>query len=697
MLGFARLSLNKKITLIILAISCASLLVALSLMAYNDVRLFKKDFVAQTETTVNMLASNIAPALLFNDPRAAADMLDVLQGDPQIELAAVFDQQNSLIAQYPRHGVRISYQDTAGEAVSFSRDYLEVTRPVRSDDGVLGKVTIRKTLDSVYGRFDQYTGALFLTFFFSIAFTIALSAVLQRIISRPLSELVDIAKQITRERQYSKRVDHTRQDEIGVLLDAFNDMMAAIQNRDKQLLKHSEELEMLVELRTEQLHERANFDALTGLPNRYLLLDRLSQAIKESRRKNSRLSVLFLDLDRFKNINDNLGHEVGDQVLRVVADRLIHTVRSEDTVSRLGGDEFLILLRDTNDHDSAATVAENIVAALRTPVHVLGHTLHLGTSIGISIFPDHGQTADALMKRADASMYAAKRRDPGGFAFYHPDIEHESRQRLTLETNLRHAILHNEFRAVYQPQHCAKTQKLIGFESLLRWNKDSHEPTPTATLISLAEEIGLIDKIDELMIHQVCEQMRRLRARGLPDIKVSINISAKQLMDSGFIDILQQNLDKHSIAQQSIQIEITEETFVHASEIILKCLQRLKDFGVTVAVDDFGKGYSSLNYLRSFPIDTLKIDGCFILDLEKDKASRGIVASTIALGHSLGLTMVAECVETEFQANFLAEHNCDILQGYYFSKAIETDRVLEYVSGNDILGPQQTIAREQSS
>lgn len=683
MLRFARLSLNKKITLIILGISAASLLVALSLMAYNDARLFKRDFAAQTETTANMLASSIAPALLFNDPRAAADVLDVLKGDPQIKLAAVFDTQNLLVAQYPRHGVRISHEQTSGEGVYFKHAYLEVTRSILLDNEKLGNVTIRKNLDSVHGRVNQYASALILTFLFSVAFTIGLSAVLQRIVSRPLGDLVDMAKQITRERQYGKRVNHDRHDEIGVLLDAFNDMMAAIQNRDQQLLKHSEELEKLVELRTEQLHERANFDALTGLPNRYLLLDRLSQAIKEGRRKHSKLSVLFLDLDRFKVINDNLGHDVGDQVLRVVADRLIHTVRSEDTVSRLGGDEFLILLRDTNDEGSAKTVAENIVAALRAPVHVLGHTLHLGTSIGISVFPDHGETAETLMKRADASMYATKRSDPGGFTFYHPDIEHESKQRLTLETNLRHAILHKEFHAVYQPQHCARTHKLTGFESLLRWNNDYDDPTPTATLISLAEEIGFIDKIDQMMIEQVCRQLRDLKAQGLPDIKVSINISAKQLMDSGFVDLLQSNINKYGISPQSIQIEITEETFVHASEIIIESLERLKNSGTTIAVDDFGKGYSSLNYLRSFPVDTLKIDGCFILDLEKDKASRGIVASTIALGHSLGLNMVAECVETEFQARFLAEHNCDIIQGYYFSKPMEAEKILDYIASND--------------
>ncbi len=416
----------------------------------------------------------------------------------------------------------------------------------------------------------------------------------------------------------------------------------------------------------------AEHDVLTELPNRALFTKRLGIEMM----KEQSLAVLFIDLDRFKNINDSLGHHVGDSLLRSVSRRLLTAVRAVDTVSRLGGDEFTVILSGVTDAaDAAAIIGERVLPLLQEPHQIGGMTLQVSCSVGVALYPADGRDISTLMQNADAAMYQAKAGGRNLVRFFSPDMAERARLRLSLEACLRSAIDQGELSLAFQPCLDARTGELAGAEGLLRWNSPELGCVPPSQFIPIAEETGLIAPIGAWVIEEACRQMARWRDDDMMDIKVSINLSAIQLRDTDVIDTLRTSLATHRIAPSMLELEITETVLMDDAEIYLDAINSLRALGVKLSLDDFGTGYSSLSYLNRFPLDRLKIDRAFVHDMLDAPADLAIIRSIIELGHELGLRVVAEGVESEREAEILRGIGCDELQGFLFSKALPPDQL----------------------
>ncbi|MDP4299053.1 bifunctional diguanylate cyclase/phosphodiesterase [Leptothrix discophora] len=442
----------------------------------------------------------------------------------------------------------------------------------------------------------------------------------------------------------------------------------------------------------------AEHDVLTELPNRALCRERLRLAIQQAGRTGQKVGVLFIDLDRFKNINDSLGHHMGDGLLRSVAQRLTEAVRAGDTVSRLGGDEFVVVLNGVADVDELGHVVEHrLIPLVRRPHAVQGAELHVSCSVGVSVFPDDGNDLDELMRLADVAMYQAKAEGRDGAHFYTPELNQRAQQRLQIETQLRHAVAAGELSLHYQPRMAVDGVGVMGMEALLRWHSAVLGPVGPDRFVPIAEETGLIVEIGNWVIDTACAQIAQWRAAGVPGmatepgregaqpLTVSVNLSAVQLSAPDLLERLAEALRQHAIPPGQLEIEITESTLMDHAEVHLRTLHAIRQLGIRLAIDDFGTGYSSLNYLNRFPIDLLKIDRSFVRDMLDDPRDLAIVKAIIGLGHTLDLRVVAEGVERELEAQALRAAGCDELQGYHYARPMPAPALADWLVGRTAL------------
>jgi diguanylate cyclase (GGDEF)-like protein/PAS domain S-box-containing protein len=420
----------------------------------------------------------------------------------------------------------------------------------------------------------------------------------------------------------------------------------------------------------------ADHDELTGLPNRNLFKQALNQALKRAERSNKMLSILFFDLDRFKNINDSLGHDAGDEVLRTVAERLNSCVRKVDVVARFGGDEFAVLTEGLTAEDQAGTVARKILDALSKPMLIAGRQYRPAASIGISTYPTDGRDAQSLQKHADIAMYRAKEEGRSTFQFYSEQLNTHSLQRLEFESNLNNALNNREFVLHYQPKMDVKTGAVTSMEALIRWVSPQFGFVSPGQFISVAEETGLILPLGRWVAQTACLQNSAWQKGGLPSLRVAINISARQMADKGLVDFIAETVRKTGLTPASLELEITESAVMSNQDYAEKVLNQLKEMGFHLTMDDFGTGYSSLAYLKRFPFDTVKVDQSFVRGIPGNSDDSAIVEAIIAMAHSLQLKVVAEGVETQEQFDFLCKLGCDQIQGYYFSKPIPANEVV---------------------
>ena len=418
----------------------------------------------------------------------------------------------------------------------------------------------------------------------------------------------------------------------------------------------------------------AYHDGLTGLPNRSMFSKLLNQRISEARRYQRGLAVAFLDLDRFKQINDTLGHEAGDQLLQEVSTRLQGCVRDSDTVARLGGDEFVVLLPELLDGKLAATVAQKILGILSKPFTLIGHEFRITASIGISVYPQDGEDEQTLTKNADIAMYQAKAEGKNNFQFYSEQLNANSLERLTLESSLRHALERDEFRLYYQAKRDIRTGCIAGMEALLRWEHPDLGTVTPMQFIPVAEETGLIVPIGKWVLKTACLQSVAWQKEGLPAFGIAVNMTARQFLDESLLQDLASILQSTGMDPQLLELELTESLLIHDVEKTLRILTGLKSLGIRIAVDDFGTGYSSLATLQRFPLDTVKIDRSFIGDLVGPSEDSGLADAIIAMGKSLSMTVIVQGVETKEQADFLRAHACDELQGFYFNRPVPANQ-----------------------
>ncbi|MBB5207975.1 EAL domain-containing protein [Chiayiivirga flava] len=430
----------------------------------------------------------------------------------------------------------------------------------------------------------------------------------------------------------------------------------------------------------QELRYLANYDTLTGLPNRSLLAERLARAVVRARRMESRVAVLFLDLDRFKDINDSLGHAAGDRILKSAAARLLRTVGSNDTVARLGGDEFTVVIEDIGDIARAEAVAQNIVTAFAEPLDIDGRSdVTISPSIGISLYPDHGLVPTDLLKFADTAMYQAKDRGRNTWQVYTEEMDAQARRRAVMIAALRKALDRGEFSLEFQPRLSLIDNHISGVEALLRWNSTELGPIAPSVFVPIAEETGLILPIGEWVLREACMTLQRWNRHALDDIGMAVNVSVLQLLRGNLPDLLRRVLAEIDIPPARLELEVTESMVMANAEQTISVLRELKDIGVSLAIDDFGTGYSSLIYLKRLPIDTLKIDKEFVGDLTHDPDDEAITATVITMAHSLGLNVVAEGVETEEQLMYLREQGCDEIQGFWLSPALDVHHCLAFI------------------
>lgn len=414
-----------------------------------------------------------------------------------------------------------------------------------------------------------------------------------------------------------------------------------------------------------QLRHQASHDALTGLPNRDLLLDRLEQGLRHAERRRGRLALLFLDLDRFKHINDTLGHALGDELLKHVSERLREAVRRTDTVSRLGGDEFVVLLAHLERVEDATDLAEKLTDAIAQPFCLGGHELHVTTSLGIALFPEDGSSSESLLQQADIAMYHAKESGRNAFRFYTPDMNRRAAERLFLEHSLSRVLERGELAVYYQPQIDLRTGHAVGVEALLRWQHPRYGAIEPERFIPVAEDTGTILEIGEWVLTEACRQAQAWQRQGLP-VRVAVNVSAVQFARADAVALVTRVLGATGLAPDQLELELTETVVMRDAEHAAQRLGALKALGVRVAVDDFGTGYSSLSYLKAFPLDSLKIDRSFVRDLATDPSDAAIATAIIRMAHSLRLTVTAEGVESAVAQAFLAAQGCDSGQGHFF-------------------------------
>ncbi len=510
-----------------------------------------------------------------------------------------------------------------------------------------------------------------------------------RALVRPLARLEQAAAGIT-DGDYDVDLPVESIDELGRLTMAFNEMgwelrrgRAALEDRNAELAQTNARLEDGMQQQMEaarRIEYLAYNDSLTGLPTRAQFSLVLGRAIADAQRHQEQFGLFFIDLDRFKQINDTLGHTVGDALLVEVAQRLRHALRDNDTIARLGGDEFVVLVPRLKHDRHAQTVARKVLDAIAAPMPVHGQELRVTASVGVSCFARDGSDEQTLMKNADIAMYQVKETGRNGFAFYSPERDANSLERLALESSLRGALERDELHLYYQPKLDCRSGRVTGMEALLRWEHPELGLVSPAHFIPVAEETGLIVPIGQWVLRQACLQTKAWRLMGLKDLVVAVNLSPRQFQDENLLSDIVSVLHDTGMDGRWLELEITESAIVQNADNARKLLQALKALGISIAVDDFGTGYSSLSTLKTFPIDTLKIDRSFIRDLATDAEDRGLTEAIIQMGKALRLHLVAEGVETVAQAEFLHLSGCHELQGYLFSKPLPAPAFAKFLT-----------------
>lgn len=673
-----RLSFFRTQLLGIVSINVLSLALVAGLLYSSFANDYKDNLVDVMRSKATLLASASSSAILFQDQEAATKILSSLNEHPATRFAQIFDIDGALFVEFRRPGQTVDVAFEALESNAFFKNgNIYVCEPIFLDGEVLGAILISADTESLQAQQSKSAFTIAVVFLVSILLAYALNWRMQGVLSAPLRSMVRLIENVAEKREYNQRLRVTKYDEIGVLSQGVNSMLDTIEAHEKQLHDNAQRLEGLVQ----ELFQRAHYDALTNLPNRHLLMDRLSHCIESAKRAETGAALLFLDLDRFKVINDSLGHPLGDQVLVCVAKQLRKIVRESDSICRWGGDEFVILLEDVKHESDIHTVAKKIIAQLTQPIDIDGHQLHISTCIGVATYPSDGEDAVTLLKHADISMYKAKDRGPGHYCFFDQTMLADSVLRLSMETRVRQALEQAELYLVYQPQVRATDGAVVAVEALARWNRGGEMVSPDSFL-PVVEELGLMRQFSLWALREACLQTKQWQREGLAPFTVAVNLPVSFIMDSQCLESIESVLDESGLSPEYLELEITENAYLSTTSYAVEVLQSLCDLGVSIVIDDFGTGYSCLSYLRDLPISSLKIDGTFVRELGKGTVNDGIVQSIITLGKSLDLELVAECVETKEQLDILIGMECDVIQGYYFSEGLIAADATQYLKSN---------------
>ncbi|MCU6796442.1 EAL domain-containing protein [Paenibacillus sp. WQ 127069] len=538
------------------------------------------------------------------------------------------------------------------------KTFVPIATPLASPY-IVGIVTDYRVIEDILDKeiIDNIIISLFVLFSVSI-----IGYLLASYIVKPINRILHKVNEVA-EGNFDARIAIDRHDELGLLSERVNTMSMNLQTNTQELVNKNKEIEF-----------HANYDFLTGLPNLRLFSETFQKRIESAAKHDSSIAVLFIDLDRFKWINDTYGHSVGDYFLKETSKRITHTLKANELGSRIGGDEFILLLLGYSQ-ETIAEKAEQISTLLSQPLLYEGQEISVTPSIGISLFPENGDSVETLVKHADIAMYRAKEQGRNNYQFYACEMEDAIVRRAVLENGIRKALERNEFILYYQPQIDLETKKIVGLEALVRWIHPEHGLISPVEFIPIAEETGLIVPIGEWILQTACEQAKLWQVQGFPKLRISVNLSARQVQQKNLVEKISSILQTSELEPELLELEITESIAMYNEEYVINKLLSLKKIGIKIAIDDFGTGYSSLNYLNKFPIDTLKIDRSFVNQIKNTTDNQEIITTIIVMARNLKLKVIAEGVETVEQLRFLEEQQCNEVQGFYFSKPLTVEGI----------------------
>ncbi len=712
MRSFRDLPIKQKLISISLLSSGAALFLACAGFFAYDLSAYREAELNKLASVAGVLAENSSAALIFEDPESATITLRALRAESKIVSACIYDADGNLFSAYSRDHDPSACPASESGASDARENSTVFSRPIVVQEESIGSIAIRSEPTDLYERLARYVSIMGLVMMASGLAILPIVSRLQRFISGPILRLVETSRHISADQDFSVRAVSESQDELGVLVDAFNEMLEQIEVRDQALERHRENLEGEVENRTaevqivnqelrRQISQRQNaeerirylayYDGLTGLPNRQRFQELLQKALETAKYHRRLVGLLFLDLDRFKQVNDTLGHSVGDELLCEVTKRVLESVRFSDyvarwegeapkgQVSRLGGDEFTVLLTDLTEPQDAAKVAHRVLEELAKPLPVGGYELVTTASIGIAIYPFDGEDPGTLLRNADTAMYHAKSRNRNDFEFYTEAMNATAVRKLHLASRLRNALKEHALSLHYQPLFYAGSGELSGAEALLRWNDSEMGSVSPEEFIPIAEDTGLIVAIGEWVLRTACQQARAWREAGFRDIRMAINVSTHQLRQSTWVETVKRTLEEAGLSPGQMELEVTETAILHPDDVTSSSLEKLSEMGMGLALDDFGTGYSSLSYLRRFPMERIKIDRSFVSDITSDPEDAALAVAILAMAHSLQLKVVAEGVETLEQAEFLRSNGCHELQGYLLGRPVPAEEFTRFL------------------
>jgi diguanylate cyclase (GGDEF)-like protein len=638
---------------------------------------FSGALVRQTQAQATMAGENLSAAMAFADAEAARDILAALRLAPDVEAAAAYDAGGRPFVSFVRDGAAPAAKAAPPDApdVTMNLRTISVVRPIQVGSKRLGTVLVRSSVHSVVRQLGLYLALALPVMLALLGVSYLVLSRLQRFVTDPILALSAVSEQISRQGDYSLRARVSPAADIGMLALTFNGMLERIQKRERELEAEINERKR-IEVKLDRL---AHYDSVTQLTNRHFFNERLEAVIARSRKFDERTILMFIDLDNFKTVNDTLGHDIGDELLRLVSRRLSDTLRFGDVISRIGGDEFGIILENVGQVNVASMLAEKCLAKLADPIRIHGHDIHIGASIGISVYPDDADDMHALLKYADTAMYYAKNGGKNAWRTFTPSMQDDARKRFQLDNNLRRALERDEFVLHYQPQVDLQSGAIVGVEALIRWVHPELGMVSPIDFIPVAEDSGVIVQIGEWVLREACRDLKGWHAHG-HRLRAAVNLSGRQLQEAGLVPAVLATLREAGVDPCWIELELTESMLMDASPDIVERLHLLAHAGIQLAIDDFGTGYSSMSYLKTFPVHALKVDRSFVRGLPHNPEDAAITRAVIAMTRSLRMEVVAEGIETQEQSDFLRANGCDKAQGYLYGRPCPAAQIAQMLA-----------------
>lgn len=691
----SKLSIQKKLIFINLAATATALFFAVVMAIYGEYTSSRDAIIDSLLTQAKIVGNNTTAALVFDDQKGAEDILQAFSEARDVRAAIIYDVEGHKLAEFIKQDAEsgdgdISSLDASAstihtynitENINFVLDNnINVVHDIEFENEIIGRLFIQADVSHLYDDIFDYLAFTSSMAFVALALATLLLFRLSLTITRPIKKLTGLMDSVIKNNDYSVRLESSSSDELGILTRGFNEMLAHIQVNDEKLAH-----ELTERYKAEKhLDKLAYYDVITGIPNRHSFQEKLEQAIELSLKTNKLMALLFLDLDNFKTVNDTLGHKTGDLLLKQASSRLSNVVRQSDYICRIGGDEFAIIIEHINDIEDVSTVTKKCIECLSNPFVFDGKNFFIGVSIGLSVCPDDAVTANDLLVNADMAMYEAKVNGKNNYQYFNKEMNVVHNNKYQLESDLRHAIELGQLELYYQPQIDMRSGELSGVEALMRWNHPERGMVAPDEFIPVAEETGLILQLGEWLLNTACHHAKKIEDSELKGITVALNISGMQIHEEDFIDTVWSALKESKATRNYLEFEITESILMDNSELVSRNINQLKSLGIHLSIDDFGTGFSSMGYLKSFPISKLKIDKSFITGLPHSDKDTAITQAVIAMSHSLNIKVVAEGVEHGSQVDLLRDFNCDLLQGYYYAKPMPFDDLFKLKNSSKI-------------